>query len=344
VVAEKLEKDDVRQLLTAIHAGPSLAEEMPRRGSNWAIAFLVLLIAVGCIAALFYFRQPNANSAPALATKKASATAAKGGNVQSGAAGGSVLDASGYVFATRQATVSSETTGRLAHVYIEEGSNVTKGQLLADIDSNNVLVQIALAEAELESARKAFNSAKIQRDEGKNKLERTRRLVVQGFLSKQQLDTDLSQLDFLDAQSASRLGDIDVSKKRLLIQQQQLKNTRILAPFDGLVVEQSAQVGEIVSPISAGGGFTRTGICTLLDINSLGVQVNVSEQFIGKVRKGQDVTIRVPAYPDIKLKGVLGKIMPAASRETAAVKVQIDFVERDARVLPNMSVNVSFQR
>lgn len=348
MAAEKLDKDEMRELLSAIGTPPSAAMVAQTPARAWHTYIMaVMLVVAGCVIVFLYFRQPPlAGSAQGkdAASRSASASAVAGDKAGASAPSGpSVLDASGYVFAMRQATVSSETTGRLAHVYTEEGATVTKGQLLADIDSANVVVQISLAQAELVSARKNLASSQVQRDEAKAKFERTRKLVAQGFLSSQQLDTDRFQLDFLDAQLAARASDIEVAGKRLQIQQQQLTNTRILAPFDGMVIEQPAQVGEIVSPISAGGGFTRTGICTLLDINSLGVQVNVSEQFIGKVHRGQPVKIKVQAYPELMLKGVVSKIMPAASRETAAVKVQIGFIERDPRVLPNMGVNVSFQ-
>lgn len=181
-------------------------------------------------------------------------------------------------------------------------------------------------------------SAHVQRQ-----LERTRVLVGQGYISRQQLETDQARLALLEAQIATSQSQIEVTRQRVRIQRQYLQNTRIVAPFDGLVVEQPAQVGEIVSPVSAGGGFTRTGIATVLDTDSLAVEVNVSEQYIGQVRQGQPVTIRMQAYPDLALKGEVSTVMAAASRDTAAVKVQIALRDHDPRVLPNMGANVSFE-
>jgi len=345
--AEKLHPDEMRRLLSSIHTLPPAAAPQPAAPGTrkWLAWVAGLLIVSGWGLAGFALTRPagqgRANAAAHAAAADAHAGAAKPGASASPA--GSVLDASGYVYATRHATVSSEITGRVAHVYTREGEFVKKGTLLADLEVANFLTPIRLAEAELASNRSLLTEAQVQLDEARHKFERTQSLVAHGFLSNQKLDDDKYRIALLEAQAGTRKSEIEAARKRLAIQEQQLNNTRVYAPFDGVVTEQPAQVGEIVSPISAGGGFTRTGICTLLDVSSLEVQVNVSEQFIGKVHKDQKVKIRMQAYPDLALKGVVSSVMPAANRDTAAIKVSIAFIDRDDRVLPNMGANVSFE-
>lgn len=338
MTVEQLKQEEMRQLLTTLHAVPQPQLATRRRRLPLLLAIgTVVLVAVALIQLRRQWGTNPATLTGAAPALHASAPVAQVASV------GAALDASGFVYATRHATVSSDITGRVAHIYTQEGARVKKGELLADLEPSNFLTQIALGEAELVSKRNLSQEAEVQLAEARNKFDRTQLLVERGFISNQQLDTDQYRITLLQAQLATSRGEINAASKRLAIQQQQLVSTRILAPFDGVVVEQPAQVGEIVSPISAGGGFTRTGICTLIDSHALEVQVNVNEQFIGKVHPDQAVRIRLQAYPELVLKGAVSAIMPAASRDTAAVKVKIAFASDDPRVLPNMSANVAFE-
>ena len=331
--------DGLRQLLGAIAAPPPAPVPTPRHRYVW----VGLVLGMSALLAAGLGLRPAASPVATAPGATEAAAPAVGTATPPAPAGRSVLDATGYVHASRQATVSSEVTGRLAHVYTHEGDYVKKGQVLADLETANVETQIGLARAELASRRNLGREAQVRLADANQKFERTRSLMERGFVSHQQLDGEQFNVRLLQAQLQTSEGEVEAARRRLDIQLQQLANTRIVAPFDGLVIEQPAQVGEIVSPISAGGGFTRTGICTLIDINDFEVEVNVNEQFIGKVGSGQNVSIRPQAYPDLTLKGKVRSVMPAASRDTAAVKVRIAFVERDARVLPNMGVNIAFE-
>jgi len=337
VIREKIERDHMRELLGAIHDRPTPVERksIPR---YWFVAIAILVVSV---AALFLFdvpSQPSPKAAPAQLVETPSPSVNSAPPQKP-----SRLDASGYIVSTNSATVSAEITGRLERIYAREGVAVKKGDILADLEPGVLVGEISLAKAQIESRRNAVNEIKVQLDEAKSRYERVRALTEKGFVGQQQFESEQFNVKLLESRLATSLSDIEVSKKQLEIQQQQLSKIHILAPFDGVVVEQPAQVGEIVSPISAGGGFTRTGICTLVDIASLEVVVNVNEQFIGQVYPGQNVAIHLQSYADLLIKGKVSSIIPAANRDTAAVKVRIAFNNKDPRVLPNMGVNVSFE-
>lgn len=255
----------------------------------------------------------------------------------------SSLDASGYLTASRRATVSSETTGRLAEVLVEEGDRVRKGELVARLDSRDAQLQVKLAQAQLESAKLLAVRQRVDIAEAREHLARVRALHAQKFVSDDQVKAAEYALKKLEAGEVTAASDIVVAERRLAIQKQFLENMNIVAPFDGLVTERAAQVGEIVSPISAGGGFTRTGICTLVDIDSIAAHVRVNEKYIGRIREGQAVTVVPRAYPDLQLRGRVATIMPALERETASIEVIVELLERDERILPNMSIDVSFE-
>jgi RND family efflux transporter MFP subunit len=238
--------------------------------------------------------------------------------------------------------VSSETTGRLAEVLVEEGSRVRKGQLVARLDSRDAQLQVRLAESQLESARLVAARQKVDASEAREYLVRMRTLHDKKFVSDDQLKTSEYAVKKQEAGESNAANDVVVAERRLAIQRQFLENMNIVAPFDGLVTERAAQVGEIVSPISAGGGFTRTGICTLVDVDSIAAHVRINEKYIGRVRLGQTVTIVPRAYPELRLRGRVETIMPALERETASVEVIVALLDHDSRVLPNMSIDASF--
>lgn len=254
----------------------------------------------------------------------------------------SVLDASGYVVAARRATVSSATTGRLIEVLVKEGDMVRAGQVLARLDPRDINQQIRLAQAQLEVTRHMVAQRQAELEAAGDRLRRMRGLVAQQYVGEGAYKAAVYEERRMRAARDTAAGEVGVAKRQLAVQQQRLKNLDIVAPFDGMVTERSAQVGEIVSPISAGGGFTRTGICTLVDMASIEVRVRVNEKHVGRVHPGQLVALVPRAYPDVRLRGRVTTIMPVAERATASVEVIVDFVDRDSRILPNMSIDVAF--
>ena len=226
----------------------------------------------------------------------------------------SVLDASGYVTARMQATVSSKITGKVLEVYIEEGMFVEKDQILAQLDDSTVQAELKFAETQLQEARRVFN--------------RTLELRKDNLASQASLDAAESQLDGLKAR-------LDISK-------QIVSDMKIRAPFSGVVINKAAQPGEMISPVSAGGGFTRTGIGTIVDMDSLEVEVDVNESYINRVQPGQPAITNLNAYPEWDINSEVIAIIPTADRNKATVKVRIGLLEKDQRVLPDMGAKVSF--
>ena len=226
----------------------------------------------------------------------------------------SVLDASGYVTARMQATVSSKITGKVLEVYIEEGMFVEKDQILAQLDDSTVQAELKFAETQLQEARRVFN--------------RTLELRKDNLASQASLDAAESQLDGLKAR-------LDISK-------QIVSDMKIRAPFSGVVINKAAQPGEMISPVSAGGGFTRTGIGTIVDMDSLEVEVDVNESYINRVQPGQPAITNLNAYPEWDISSEVIAIIPTADRNKATVKVRIGLLEKDQRVLPDMGAKVSF--
>ena len=226
----------------------------------------------------------------------------------------SVLDASGYVTARMQATVSSKITGKVLEVYIEEGMFVEKDQILAQLDDSTVQAELKFAETQLQEARRVFN--------------RTLELRKDNLASQASLDAAKSQLDGLKAR-------LDISK-------QIVSDMKIRAPFSGVVINKAAQPGEMISPVSAGGGFTRTGIGTIVDMDSLEVEVDVNESYINRVQPGQPAITNLNAYPEWDINSEVIAIIPTADRNKATVKVRIGLLEKDQRVLPDMGAKVSF--
>ena len=232
----------------------------------------------------------------------------------SGAPSASVLDASGYVTARRKATVSSKITGKVMEVFIEEGMFVKKGQILAQLDDSTFQAELKYSISQLKEAERIYN--------------RTLELTKEKLMSQSSLDSALAQLEGMQAKT-------EVSR-------QIVADMKILAPFSGIVVDKAAQPGEMISPISAGGGFTRTGICTIVDMDSLEIEVDVNESYINRVESGQPALANLNAYPNWDIPAEVIAIIPTADRNKATVKVRIGFLERDQRVLPDMGAKVSF--
>ncbi|HEX5530934.1 MAG TPA: efflux RND transporter periplasmic adaptor subunit, partial [Methylomirabilota bacterium] len=260
----------------------------------------------------------------------------------SGAGAGSVLDASGYVTARLQATVSAKITGKVTEVLIEEGMRVREGAVLARLDDTEARAQLGLAQAQLVAARSQLAEIRAQLEQAERDYVRQQGLYDRQLVSPQSLDAALAQRDMLRARLASAEEQIKVAQESLRVAQVQLDNTVIRAPFSGVVVAKSAQPGEMISPISAGGGFTRTGIGTIVDMDSLEIQVDVNESYINRVTPGQPVEATLNAYPDWKIPGEVIAIIPTADRSKATVKVRIAIKTRDPRIVPDMGVRVGF--
>ncbi len=256
----------------------------------------------------------------------------------------SVLDASGYVVARRQATVSSKVTGRVVEVNVEEGLKVEAGQVLARLDDANVRRQLALAEAELAAAGSDEREIQARLTEAELSWQRASELVAAGVSSQSAFDMAQAERDSLAARLAAAHDRVEVANRVVALSRQDLEDLLIRSPFDGVAISKNAQPGEIISPISAGGGFTRTGITTIVDMGSLEIEVDVNEAYIQRVEPGQRVAATLDAYPDWRIPAHVITTVPAADRQKATVKVRIGFDELgDPRILPDMGVKVSFQ-
>jgi RND family efflux transporter MFP subunit len=258
------------------------------------------------------------------------------------AGAGSVLDASGYVTARRQATVSAKITGKVTEVLIEEGQRVKEGAVLARLDDTEARAQLTLARAQLDAARSQEGEIRALLAQAERDHARQQELHARQLVAAQALDAALAQRDTLRARLAHNLQQVRVATESVAVAEVQLDNTVIRAPFGGVVVAKSAQPGEMISPISAGGGFTRTGIGTIVDMDSLEIQVDVNESFINRVTAGQPVEATLNAYPDWRIPGSVIAIIPTADRAKATVKVRIAIEAKDARIVPDMGARVAF--
>jgi RND family efflux transporter MFP subunit len=254
-----------------------------------------------------------------------------------------LLNASGYVVARREATVSSKVTGKVVEVLIEEGQHVEKDQILARVDSSNLKASLDLAQAQLASAKSALEETQVRLHAADLELRRISGLAANHVASASDLDQATADANALRARLEQQRADVAVAERQVTVWQQQMDDTLIRAPFSGIVVAKSAQPGEMISPISAGGGFTRTGICTIVDMNSLEVEIDVNESYINRVQLGQPVEATLDAYPDWKIPCKVLAIIPTADRQKATVKVRVAFDKLDPRILPEMGVKVAFQ-
>jgi RND family efflux transporter MFP subunit len=253
-----------------------------------------------------------------------------------------LLNASGYVTARRQATVSSKVTGKVMEVLVEEGMRVEAGQVLARLDSSNVEASMLLAQAQLESARNAVEETRANLELSEREYKRTSALSEKAVVSSSDLDRAEADVKTFRARLARQEKDIIVAERGLTVWKQQLDDMTIRAPFDGIITSKNAQPGEMISPMSSG-GFTRTGICTMVDMNSLEIEVDVNENYISRVEPGQPVEAVLDSSPDWHIPAKVIAIIPTADRQKATVKVRIGFGKLDPRILPDMGVKVAFQ-
>ncbi len=259
-----------------------------------------------------------------------------------GADSTTVLNASGYVVARRLATVSSKVTGKIVEVLIEEGASVSEGDVLARLDDSTVRARLALAESQAMSARNKLQEIRVRLDEARRNLARAKSLREQNLVSASALDMATADVAALQARLAATQSDVQVAGDNVALTRQDLNDLTIRAPFSGVVISKNAQPGEMISPISAGGGFTRTGICTIVDMDSREIEVDVNEAYINRVYPEQPVEAVLDAYPDWTVSAKVINIVPTADRNRATVKVRIGFDTLDSRILPDMGVRVRF--
>lgn len=302
-----------------------------RRGLWITLAVVVVLLALAAAGwALLGREKPlEVRTAP---------TVALGG----GGTAASVLDASGYIVARRMATVSAKVTGKVQEVLIEEGMRVEAGQVLARLEPIDADADRALSQSQLQAARSQTTGVQAQLVEAEANARRLSSLVAQQLVSKAQYDQAVAQRDLLRAQLQTAQRNERTAADRLKIADIGLDNTVVRAPFAGVVIAKAAQPGEIVSPLSAGGGFTRTGIGTIVDMDSLEIEVDVGEAYIGRVKAKMPVQATLNSYPDWKIPAEVIAIIPTADRGKATVKVRVALKEKDPRIVPDMGVTVSF--
>jgi RND family efflux transporter MFP subunit len=311
------------------------AEEHGERG--WRGWRLALLIIVGCLVAAgvgaWLLLQ-----APHFEVDSAVAVAPSGGSAGATA----ILQATGYVTARREATVSAQITGALTSVLIEEGEHVKAGQVLAQLDDSAQKASLAQAQAALSAARALLVQFQAQLEQARRDNQRNQDLIERKLVSQQALETSQTQVATLSAQVESQRKQVELAEATLRGAQVQLDYTTVRAPFTGVIIAKAAQAGEIVSPISAGGGFTRTGVGTIVDMDSLEIEVDVNEAYINRVQPAQPAQAVLDAYPDWTIPAHVIAIIPTADRSKATVKVRIGLEQKDPRILPDMGVRVSF--
>jgi RND family efflux transporter MFP subunit len=253
-----------------------------------------------------------------------------------------LLNASGYVTPRRRATVAAKITGRVTGVFFDEGMHVPQGFVLARLDDSDVRRALDSAVADRNATEAQNADFQVQLRNAEIVLHRAQELQAAGVQSQETLDNARTTADSLRAKIALTKQQVAASEARIQEAQQAVDNCVIRAPFDGIIVSKDAQVGEMVSPISAGGGFTRTGIATIVDMNSNEIEVDVNEAFIARVEPGQPVTAVLDAYPDWQIPSKVRTVIPTADRQKATVKVRISFLKLDPRILPDMGVKVTF--
>jgi RND family efflux transporter MFP subunit len=307
-------------------------EREVREGGGRHVARWVVVAALvgGLLAGAYYLwsgRAPQVDIAVAAAPESGPVT---------------VLDATGYVIARRQATVSSKISGKLAEVRIEEGVHVDAGQVLARLDDADARAKLDLMQARLGAAQAQLEQIRVQLEKARRDLKRQEELAQRKLTSDELLQNARTQVQSLTAQIDAQNSQVRVAEAERQVAQVDYDNTIVRAPFKGVVVTKAAQVGEIVSPMSAGGGFTRTGIGTIVDMDSLEIEVDVNESFINRVKPDQPVQAVLDAYPDWKIPAAVIAVIPTADRSKATVKVRIAIGPKDPRLLPEMGVRVSF--
>jgi HlyD family secretion protein len=309
--------------------------ERPIRGFGVGLGLVVVLVLalVAGLVAYRWFKRTNVLEVrTVLATQSTNSAEQR-----------TVLNASGYVTARRAATVSSKVTGKVMELFVEEGKRVERGQVLAYLDDTNVKASLRLAEARLSSATNSLEETRVRIREAEQELRRQTDLVANKIATQADYERAEAGAMALKARLQQQGSDVVVAEREVAAWQQQLDDTIIRAPFGGIVTSKNAQPGEMISPISAGGGFTRTGICTIVDMDSLEIEIDVNESYINRVEPQQAVVATLDAYPDWKIPCKVIAIIPTADRQKSTVKVRVGFDKLDKRLLPDMGVKVAFR-
>ena len=318
------------ELLSQLRIDRGNAEPAASRAGLWA-GLAVALVVLGAGLWWWLGRSQPLPVAVAAATPMATAPGAA-----------SVLDATGYITARRIATVSAKVTGKVREVMIEEGQRVEEGQVLATLDDAEAQAELSLRQAQLASARAQLDEIRTNAANARREYERQQSLDARKLTSASALHSARTLVEALDGRLRAQEREVDVASESVDSAQVQLDNTIVRAPFSGVITVKAAQPGEMISPISAGGGSIRTGIGTLVDMDSLEVQVDVNEAYINRVLPGQPVEAVLNAYPEWKIPAHVIAIVPTADRSKATVKVRIALDERDGRIVPDMGVRVAF--
>ncbi len=302
-------------------------------GRRIMYAAIPVVIFAGIVAAAFAFRSQK----PVVEVAAAAKADPNGRQT--------LLNASGYVTPRRRATIAAKITGRVTGVFFDEGTRVGEGQLLATLDDSDVKRALDSAKADRDASRAAIADFEVQLKNAQIALRRAEQLQKAGVQTQEALDNATTAADSLKAKIELAKQQVVAAESRIGVAQQAVDNCTIRAPFAGIVVSKDAQVGEMVSPISAGGGFTRTGIATIVDMHSNEFEVDVNESYIARVEPGQDVKAILDAYPDKEIPSKVRTVIPTADRQKATVKVRISIphLEKYNFILPDMGVKVSFQ-
>ncbi len=310
-------------------------DQNARAGGNRRGVWITLLVLVLALAAGGWFWS---NRTVAVPVKTAAVTAQTG----AGATPGAVLNASGYVTARRRATVSSKVTGKVLEVFVEEGKAVRRGQVLAKLDDSQARAALAVSEAQLEAARRGAAEDEARLREAELTLGRREQLVKDQVVGKAEVDAARAEVESIKARIHLSEQQVKVSETLVHERRTDLADMEVRAPFDGIAISKDAQPGEMISPVSAGGGFTRSGIGTIVDMTSLEIEVDVSESYINRVRPEQPIEAVLDAYPEWRIPAHVITSVPSADRQKATVRVRIAFDKLDPRILPDMGVKVSF--
>jgi RND family efflux transporter MFP subunit len=322
---------DLQTDLAALRLERESVSHTGRRWIGWAVLAIVLVAAAAGAWWWWSRERPIAVEIANVSSRQAGTQAA-------------VLNATGYVTARRRATVSSKITGKVVELNIEEGMAVTQGQVLARLDDETHRAAVALAQAQAEAARRSVNESEVRLNEARINLARITKLVGVGYSTAAEVDTARAAVESLEARISAAREQVRVAERQVALERTNLDSTIIRAPFAGVVISKDAQPGEMVSPVSAGGGFTRTGIGTIVDMASLEIEVDVNESYINRVKPDQAVTAVLDAYPDWQIPARVITTIPSADRQKATVLVRIAFMQLDPRILPDMGVKVTFLR
>jgi RND family efflux transporter MFP subunit len=304
-----------------------LARRRRRRWLRWGIGALV----VAALAAAFMIRQAQAPLEVELATV---GTAWPSQSF-------TLLNATGRVTAARKASVSAKATGRLQWLGVQEGSRVKAGEVIARLEALDVQAARDQAEAAKAAARANLAQGKAELADAELNLRRQQELFAKGFVSQAVLDAAESRLARARAAIASLEAAINVSAAQVRSAAISVDQTVIRAPFDGVILTKNANVGDIITPFSSAAG-TQGAVVTMADLDTLEVEVDVAEASIGKVTVGAPTEITLDALPEVRLAGSVSRIVPTVDRSKATVLVKVAFVERDPRILPDMSARVAF--